>query len=105
MELGVKRNQYGEIADMKKPLETKYQKQEPLKSIPAKSPSAAVMDVTENLRAKIYAIFCKLGFENLQGLTAEDSITLCIVSSYLDLKAAETWDEVKAELELEGVRP
>ncbi|KAF7702391.1 hypothetical protein HF521_001674 [Silurus meridionalis] len=105
MELGVKRNQYGQIEDMKKPLETKYQKQEPLKSIPVKSLSAAVMDVTENLRAKIYAIFCKLGFENLQGLTAEDSITLCIVSSYLDLKAAETWDEVKAELELEGVRP
>ncbi|MCI4381536.1 hypothetical protein PGIGA_G00253140 [Pangasianodon gigas] len=104
-EIGVKRDQHGRIADEKKPLLTMYQEQEPLESIPANRPSSAIMDVSENLRGKIYAFFCRLGFEDLPGLTAEDSITLSIVSSYLDFKVAEVWNEVTAELELEGVRP
>ncbi|KAG7324496.1 hypothetical protein KOW79_012512 [Hemibagrus wyckioides] len=104
-EIGVKRDQHGRIADEKKPLLTMYQEQEPLESIPANTPSPAVTDVSENLRAKIYAFFCRLGFEDLPGLSAEDSITLSIVSSYLDFKVAEVWNEVTAELELEGVRP
>ncbi|MCJ8735662.1 hypothetical protein PDJAM_G00249940 [Pangasius djambal] len=104
-EIGVKRDQHGRIADEKKPLLTTYQGQEPLESIPANRPSPAIMDVSENLRSKIYAFFCRLGFEDLPGLTAEDSITLSIVSSYLDFKVAEVWNEVTAELELEGVRP
>lgn len=104
-EIGVKRDQHGRIADEKKPLLTMYQEQEPLESVPANRPSAAIMDVSENLRAKIYAFFCRLGFEDLPGLTAEDSITLSIVSGYLDFKVAEVWNEVTAELELEGVRP
>ncbi|KAB5565405.1 hypothetical protein PHYPO_G00241010 [Pangasianodon hypophthalmus] len=104
-EIGVKRDQHGRIADEKKPLLTMYQEQEPLESIPANRPSSAIMDVSENLRGKIYAFFCRLGFEDLPGLTAEDSITLSVVSSYLDFKVAEVWNEVTAELELEGVRP
>ncbi|KAM9496452.1 cilia- and flagella-associated protein 69 [Clarias gariepinus] len=104
-EIGVKRDQHGRIADEKKPLLTMYQEQQPLESIPANSPSAAVVDISENLRANIYAFYCRLGIEDLPGLSAEDSITLSTVSSYLDFKVAEVWDEVTAELELEGVRP
>lgn len=74
-------------------------------SVPANTPSSAVIDVSENLRSKIYALFLRLGFQDLQGLTAEDYITLSIVSRYLDFKIGEVWAEISAELELEGVRP
>ena len=30
-------------------------------SLPATAPSQAIVDVSENMRAKIYALFCKLG--------------------------------------------
>ncbi|XP_027021008.2 cilia- and flagella-associated protein 69 [Tachysurus fulvidraco] len=103
-EIGVKRDQHGRIADETKPLLTVHQEQELLESVPENTPSRAVMDISENLRAKIYALFCRLGFEDPPGLTIEDSITLSIVRSYLDFKVAEVWSEVKAELELEGVR-
>ena len=29
--------------------------------LPANAPSQAIVDVSENMRAKIYALFCKLG--------------------------------------------
>uniref|UniRef100_A0A4W4HBK8 Cilia- and flagella-associated protein 69 ARM repeats domain-containing protein n=1 Tax=Electrophorus electricus TaxID=8005 RepID=A0A4W4HBK8_ELEEL len=60
----------------------------------------SVKTVAENLRAKIYAMFCKLGFTDLPGLTTEDYITLSVVR-----KVAEVWREVSAELDVEGVRP
>ncbi|KAI4889474.1 hypothetical protein NFI96_015244 [Prochilodus magdalenae] len=105
-ELGVKRDQLGRItADVKKPILSRYQEEEPLVSVPANRPSAAVLDVSENLRSKIYSLFCRIGFEDLRGLTTEDYITLSIVSRYLDFKTGEVWSEVSAELELEGVRP
>uniref|UniRef100_W5LI90 Cilia and flagella associated protein 69 n=1 Tax=Astyanax mexicanus TaxID=7994 RepID=W5LI90_ASTMX len=104
-ELGVKRDQHSRITDVKKPILTRYQEEEPLVSVPANTPSSAVIDVSENLRSKIYALFLRLGFQDLQGLTAEDYITLSIVSRYLDFKIGEVWAEISAELELEGVRP
>ena len=30
-------------------------------SLPANAPSQAIVDVSENMRAKIYALFCKIG--------------------------------------------
>uniref|UniRef100_A0A8B9HTG5 Cilia and flagella associated protein 69 n=1 Tax=Astyanax mexicanus TaxID=7994 RepID=A0A8B9HTG5_ASTMX len=105
-ELGVKRDQHSRITDVKKPILTRYQEEEPLVSVPANTPSSTVIDVSENLRSKIYALNkCVPGFQDLQGLTAEDYITLSIVSRYLDFKIGEVWAEISAELELEGVRP
>ncbi|XP_066525431.1 cilia- and flagella-associated protein 69-like isoform X2 [Hoplias malabaricus] len=104
-EFGVKRDQRGRITDTKKPILSRYQEEEPLVSVPANTPSAAVLDVSENLRSNIYSLFCRIGFEDLRGLTPEDYITLSIVSRYLDFKTGEVWNEVSAELELEGVRP
>ncbi|XP_062844662.1 cilia- and flagella-associated protein 69-like [Trichomycterus rosablanca] len=103
--IGVKRDQHGKLADVKNPILSMYQEQEALQSVPANTPSPAVLDVSENLRAKIYTLFCRLGFENLPGLTTEDQITLCVVNRYLDFKIGEVWNEITAELELEGVRP
>ena len=31
--------------------------------LPADRPSQAIVDVSENMRAKIYSMFCKLGME------------------------------------------
>ncbi|XP_030644315.1 cilia- and flagella-associated protein 69 [Chanos chanos] len=104
-ELGVKRDQHGKITDPKKPMLTSYQEEEPSESLPVNGLSAAVVDVFDNLRAKIYSVFCKLGFEDLPGLDTDDFITLSIVRRYLDFKVGEVWNEISAELALEGVRP
>ncbi|XP_024251207.1 cilia- and flagella-associated protein 69 isoform X2 [Oncorhynchus tshawytscha] len=105
-ELGVSRDLYGRISDPKKPILCYYQEEDDSQvSLPANRPSAAVMDVSENLRSKIYSVFCKLGFEALPGLSTEDYITLSIVTRYLDFKVGEVWDEISKELSLEGVRP
>ncbi|RXM28405.1 Cilia- and flagella-associated protein 69 [Acipenser ruthenus] len=89
----------------KKPLLCSYQEEEKVVSLPANSASAAVMDVSENMRAKIFSVFCKLGFEDLAGLTTEDYVTLAIISRYLDFKLGEVWNEISRELEEEGLRP
>ncbi len=80
--------------------------------LPTLTPSPAITDITENMRAKIYALCCKMGegmfiltdfklllntcsyfacacvgFQyTMEGLPTEDRVTLCIVESYLDFK-------------------
>ncbi|KAM9839136.1 cilia- and flagella-associated protein 69 [Aulostomus maculatus] len=104
-ELGVSRNQHGGIADPKKPLLGHHQQEETQPSFAVHAPSAAVLEISENLRAKIYSIFCKLGFQELPGLSTEDYVTLSIVKRYLDFKVGEVWDEISEELSVDGVRP
>ncbi|KAM9824032.1 cilia- and flagella-associated protein 69 [Neosynchiropus ocellatus] len=103
--LGVSRTRHGAIKNPKKPLLTEHQKGEPNLSVPASVPSAAVLEISENLRCKIYFLFCKLGFEDLPGLSTKDYITLAIVKRYLDFKVGEIWDEIREELKTEGMRP
>ncbi|XP_021529897.2 cilia- and flagella-associated protein 69 isoform X1 [Aotus nancymaae] len=104
-ELGVKRDKNGKIIDTKKPLFTSFQEEQKIIPLPANCPSIAVMDVSENIRAKIYAILGKLDFENLPGLSAEDFVTLCIIHRYLDFKIGEIWNEIHEETKLEKLRP
>nr|XP_021529898.1 cilia- and flagella-associated protein 69 isoform X2 [Aotus nancymaae] len=104
-ELGVKRDKNGKIIDTKKPLITSFQEEQKIIPLPANCPSIAVMDVSENIRAKIYAILGKLDFENLPGLSAEDFVTLCIIHRYLDFKIGEIWNEIYEETKLEKLRP
>lgn len=47
--------------DTKKPLFTSFQEEQKIMPLPANCPSIAVMDVAENIRAKIYAVLGKLG--------------------------------------------
>nr|XP_040147406.1 cilia- and flagella-associated protein 69 isoform X4 [Ictidomys tridecemlineatus] len=89
-ELGVKRDKNGKIIDTKKPLFTSFQEEQKIMPLPANCPSVAVMDIAENIRAKIYAVLGKLDFENLPGLSAEDFVTLCIIHRYLDFKIQAT---------------
>ncbi|XP_003407029.1 cilia- and flagella-associated protein 69 [Loxodonta africana] len=104
-ELGVKRDKNGKIIDTKKPLFTSFQEEQKVMPLPANCPTVAVMDVAENIRAKIYAVLGKLDFENLPGLSAEDFVTLCIIHRYLDFKIGEIWNEIYEEIKLEKLRP
>lgn len=83
--------------------------------LPADRPSQAIVDVSENMRAKIYSMFCKLGeflliygvlheytdvvkfpkricfplrsgFNAVPGLSTVDYVTVAIIEKYLDFK-------------------
>ncbi|KAF0024286.1 hypothetical protein F2P81_023088 [Scophthalmus maximus] len=103
-ELGVRRNKHGGLTDPQRPLLSFYQ-QDSQRLFPSNIPSAAVLEISENLRSKIFSIFCKLGFQDLPGLSAKDYVTLSIVRRYLDFKVCEVWDEISRELISDGVRP
>ncbi|NWZ92395.1 CFA69 protein, partial [Nesospiza acunhae] len=103
-DLGVKRDQYGKIVDTKRPIITTFQKQQKIIPTPACCPSFSIMEVSETMRAKIYSLFCKLGFENLPGLSAKDVVTLAIIQHYIDFKIGEVWHEISAEIK-EEFRP
>ncbi|GAB5568513.1 cilia- and flagella-associated protein 69 isoform X2 [Prionailurus iriomotensis] len=96
-ELGVKRDKHGMIIG--------FQEEQKIMPLPANCPTIAIMDVAENIRAKIYAVLGKLDFENLPGLSAEDFVTLCIIHRYLDFKIGEIWNEIYEEIKLEKLRP
>ncbi|XP_030003063.1 cilia- and flagella-associated protein 69 [Sphaeramia orbicularis] len=104
-ELQVSRNHYGGLADPKRPILSHHQQEEIQSSQPGNVPTAAVLEMLENLRSKIFSIFCKLGFQDLPGLSTQDYVTLSIVRRYLDFKVGEVWDEVSKELILDGVKP
>ncbi|KAM6899608.1 cilia- and flagella-associated protein 69 [Xenentodon cancila] len=104
-ELCVIRDHHGGIADPQKPVLRPFQQDDSGLSLPANMQSAAVLEVSENIRVKVYSIFCSLGFQELPGLSAEDYVTLSIVKRYLDFKVGEVWDELSKELTLDGVRP
>ncbi|NXV27987.1 CFA69 protein, partial [Rissa tridactyla] len=104
LDLGVKRDQYGRLVDMKRPIASSFQKQQEVIPIPANCPSFAIMEISENIRAKLYSLLCKLGFENLPGLSAKDFVTLAIIRRYIDFKVGEVWNELCAELK-EEFRP
>ncbi|NXN36145.1 CFA69 protein, partial [Rhinoptilus africanus] len=104
LELGVKRDQYGRLVDLKRPIASSFQKQQEVIPVPANCPSFAIMEISENIRAKLYSLFCKLGFENLPGLSTKDFVTLAIIRHYIDFKVGEVWSELCAELK-EEFRP
>ncbi|XP_071947275.1 cilia- and flagella-associated protein 69-like isoform X2 [Antedon mediterranea] len=58
--IGVKRDANGCIADSVNPLMGALQSEDGVQSQPADSSSRAILDVFENLRAKIYSLFCKI---------------------------------------------
>ncbi|CAJ0964437.1 unnamed protein product [Ranitomeya imitator] len=59
-ELGVRRDNYGRIIDAKKPLVGQTQEDQEFTPMPASSFSIAIMEVAENIRAKIYSVFSKI---------------------------------------------
>ncbi|XP_073677631.1 cilia- and flagella-associated protein 69-like [Garra rufa] len=105
-QMGVTRDPHGVITDVKRPIVSRHQDQSSSSSSSSSHDvSAAVRDVSGNLRANIYCIFCKLGFEGLSGLSSEDHVTLHIIHRYLDFKVAEVVQEISTELSDEGAAP
>ncbi len=103
-ENGVERDENGIILNTSKPL-APNDNEEIVDSYPSHIPSRAIVEVSENMRAKIYGLFCKIGFYDLSGITNEDQLTLFIIQSYLDFKIGEVFKEINAELKLDGVEP
>uniref|UniRef100_UPI00358EC116 cilia- and flagella-associated protein 69 n=1 Tax=Myxine glutinosa TaxID=7769 RepID=UPI00358EC116 len=103
-EAGVLRGPKGQILDPQKPLSGWFQNEHLLVSQPASSPSPAILELAENYRVKLYVIFSKLGFD-LPNLTAEDRVTIVLITKYLDFKVGEVWCEIEQELALEGLQP
>ncbi|KAM9776102.1 cilia- and flagella-associated protein 69 isoform 1-T1 [Syngnathus typhle] len=104
-DLGVNRNQYGGIADPKEPVLAHRKVDDAELMSTLDTTSTVVLEMQENLLAKIYLTFCRIGFEDLPGLSLRDRMTLSIVKKYLDFKVSEVWDEISRELSLEGIRP
>ncbi|NWR17740.1 CFA69 protein, partial [Emberiza fucata] len=103
-DLGVQRDKYGKIVDTKRPIVTRFQKQQNVIPLPACCPSFSIMETAESIRAKIYLLFCKLGFKDLPGLSGKDVATLAIIQHYIDFKIGEVWSEISAEIK-EEFRP
>ena len=96
------------IADIDEPLTTGLQR-EMRSQIPANlgtHTSIAVMDVADNMRAKIYSLCSRLDFRSVpDSISVEDRATIVLVERYMDLKIEEVWKELLGELECEGTRP
>ncbi|KAI8777748.1 cilia- and flagella-associated protein 69 isoform X1 [Biomphalaria glabrata] len=105
IQIGVKRDSQGAITDLRRPLMGQIQADLGVIPLPASCVSLAIADVSENIRAKIYSLFCKMGFSDLPGLSLDDHVTLTIIEKYLDFKMGEVWSETIGELQLENVRP
>ncbi|XP_040521649.1 cilia- and flagella-associated protein 69 isoform X6 [Gallus gallus] len=60
LDLGVQRDQYGRIADVKRPIAGSFQKEQEIIPMPSSCPSFAIIEISENIRAKLYSLLCKL---------------------------------------------
>uniref|UniRef100_A0A1I8FUL0 Protein kinase domain-containing protein n=1 Tax=Macrostomum lignano TaxID=282301 RepID=A0A1I8FUL0_9PLAT len=100
--IGCPRRPDGSIGDLLSPLMGDAQRKQAVTPQPANWPSRSIVEVAENVRAKIYALFYRIGFVDLPGINAEDHVTLTLIERYLDYKLGEVWDEVQRELELEA---
>ena len=55
------------------------------------------------ISSRIYAIFIRLGWTDVPGLTAEDHVTRPEIDHYLDDLTCYTWEVVIAEIDREGI--
>ena len=96
------------IADANEPLTTGLQREMRAKitaDIPSQT-SLSVMDVADNMRAKIYSLCSRLDFRSVpESISVEDRASIVLIERYMDLKTGEIWREIASELESEGTRP
>lgn len=52
------------LLDVKRPIVGSFQKQQEVIPMPANSPTFAIVEISENIRAKLYLLLCKLGKTN-----------------------------------------
>lgn len=88
------------------PLASRSRVANPTEPQPADEESAAIADVADNMRAKVYGLCGQLGFDEVADrLGAADRVALLAVREYCSLKSGEVWAEIEQELVLEGVVP
>ncbi|GAB1605854.1 hypothetical protein Ahia01_000867700, partial [Argonauta hians] len=88
----------GVISNIIFPLAGSIQRKQGIVLQPAKCASPAIVEVSENMRAKIYCLFTKIGFKNLPGMKLLDHIKLLVIECYMDFKTGEVWMEIIHEL-------
>jgi len=104
--MGVKRDRNHVMADPATPLQGVEQLMSDVSAHALSStPTLAILDVADNMRAKIYAMLFRIGFDNLPPVPAKDQITLTLIENYLDFKVGEVWEEIIAELMLDNITP
>ncbi|KAJ3292855.1 hypothetical protein HK104_004956 [Borealophlyctis nickersoniae] len=104
--LGVPQGVNGMLLSREKPLRGIHHPQRMMKSRRTDEDSPAIGETSENLRAKIYSLFCKLGFDEFhQSLSVQHRVKLTLISKYLDFKLGEVWEEISDELDYDGIRP
>ncbi|KAJ3346620.1 hypothetical protein HDU83_002823 [Entophlyctis luteolus] len=92
----------GKLIDEKRPL---YGKNQTIHEGHSKD-GFVIEELSENLRAKIYSMFCKLGFERFsEKITAAEQVKLTLIAKFLDFKIGQVWEEISDELDYEGIRP
>lgn len=83
-EMEVPRGSMNSLAATQQPLVGAEQNACGVPPIPSHCPSAAIIDVTENMRAKVYALCCKLGMLHSFGYTIK-VLTVCVDSYRIQL--------------------
>jgi hypothetical protein len=107
----VTRGYMGTIGDVCQPLVGETQRLEGVAGgvvipTPSKAIPPSIKDVSDNLRAKVFSLCSKMGFQFCpHDLPTEDKVTIYVVERYLDFKTGEVWDEIIKELEKEGLEP
>ncbi|XP_075683729.1 cilia- and flagella-associated protein 69-like isoform X2 [Rhinoderma darwinii] len=104
-ELGIPRDEYGRIIDVKNPLGRKLQKDPEVSPTPPNSFIQVPSEVEEKNKDNIYSIFSKIGLKKLPGLSTLDFVTLSAIIKHLDFKVADVWRETGREIETENIRP
>ena len=70
-----------------------------------KATSPALVEICFNVRAKIYCLMSRIGFnDHLPGVQTEDYVTLALIEKYYDFKVSEVWNEVISELEQQNIK-
>merc|ERR1712150_369035 len=76
---------------------TKSQSEHGVLSLPSHVQTPAIVDIGDNLRAKIFSMFCKIGFNNVPGLVSQDYISVAIIEKCMCFKTLEVWCELQLE--------
>jgi len=59
----------------------------------------------QDVKGKVFAVFCKVGFGGFEVLSDEEEARLALVKQYAVLRKGAAVEDAAAELEAEGVRP
>ena len=99
--IGAHRGESGELENVNHPMAGRAQIEQSANHV---KPSPALCEMSENVRAKIYCLMFRIGFnDQLPGVTTADYVTLALIEKYYDFKVSEVWNEVIDELEFEGI--